>query len=240
MNLIDTDGIIYRACTGCKGDFLQTIETAEGIRQYIDDYLGGESKHFLTGKNNFRYRVAITKPYKGNRKDRAKPRYLSALRDYVISEWDAVVANGCEADDLLGIHSGTGTVIVTNDKDLDQIPGRHFNWVTGEDYDVGERAAEFYLMKQMLTGDVADNIPGIPGMGEKKAFALLSETEDLRSAVIDVYKQTAEKARKGELILKRPIPDTYKDWTMKFSESELLLRILRSESELKLLLKTSS
>src|SRR5690606_40069763 len=74
-------------------------------------------------------------------------------------------------------------------KDLDQIPGRHFNWVTGEDYDVGERAAEFYLMKQMLTGDVADNIPGIPGMGEKKAFALLSETEDLRSAVIDVYKQ---------------------------------------------------
>ncbi|QZI86248.1 hypothetical protein PODOV005v1_10014 [Vibrio phage PS32B.2] len=49
---------------------------------------------------NFRHEVATVKPYKGTRKG-SKPLHYDNLTAYMINCHDCVVAEGCEADDLL-------------------------------------------------------------------------------------------------------------------------------------------
>jgi hypothetical protein len=51
--------------------------------------------------------------------------------------------------------------IVTIDKDLNCIPGWHYNWDKGSIYNVTEEEAYRCFYKQMITGDVSDHIPGL-------------------------------------------------------------------------------
>jgi 5'-3' exonuclease len=130
---------------------------------------------FLTGKNNFRTKIAVTAPYKGNRKSE-KPVHYSLLREYLVLSWGAHVSDGIEADDMLSIRCtelGEESVIVTLDKDLDQVPGWHYNFVKKNKYliDKDEGLLNFYM--QFLTGDAVDNIIGVKGIGPKKALKLL-------------------------------------------------------------------
>ena len=60
------------------------------------------------------------------------------------------------------------------DKDLLQITGTHYNFVKKEITEISEDTANLKLMLQCLTGDRSDNIPGIKGIGPKKAEKLLS------------------------------------------------------------------
>lgn len=109
----------------------------------------GSVELYLTGKNNFRYDVAKKKPYKGNRTGE-KPFHYDNVRWYIISRYNAIIADGMEADDALAIRQ-TGdisfwnslgydefkkteypsTVICTRDKDLRQVPGWHYGWEVG-------------------------------------------------------------------------------------------------------------
>lgn len=81
---------------------------------------------------NFRYEVAKTLPYKGNRKNTNRP-----LLEKIIYEWlkstykDKILwVTGMEVDDGLGINQDKinfTTCICSNDKDLDMIPGWHYD-----------------------------------------------------------------------------------------------------------------
>lgn len=51
---------------------------------------------YLTGGGNFRYDIATTYSYKGNRKDKERLVHLNAARDYLVDYWGAVVVNGKE------------------------------------------------------------------------------------------------------------------------------------------------
>lgn len=153
-----------------------------------DEFTG---EFYLTGPSNFRFEVAVQKEYKGNRVQ-AKPKHYRALREYLTDKCGAVVSVGQEADDDLGIQA-TSTrdkcVIVTNDKDLDQIPGWHYNWVTHEEYYVDDEQATRFFYKQLLTGDRVDNIPGI--VSEAKADLLLegcTDSQMLAEACMMAYK----------------------------------------------------
>ena len=66
-------------------------------------------------------------------------------------------------------------IIVSIDKDLLQLPGRHYNFVKDLFTNVSEEQGlrTFYL--QLLTGDRSDNIPGLSGVGPKTAEKLLPE-----------------------------------------------------------------
>ena len=64
-----------------------------------------EHELFLTGKQNFRFDVAVTAPYKGNRKDVKKPKHLPLLREYLQTAWGASVSDGQEADDDIAIRA---------------------------------------------------------------------------------------------------------------------------------------
>ena len=76
--------------------------------------------------------------------------------------------DGMEADDILGIRQmdeRVETIICSKDKDLDCIPGLHYNWspTRWENgvYDVTEEEANRFFYTQCLTGDPTDNIPGL-------------------------------------------------------------------------------
>ena len=161
-----------------------------------------EHKILLTSndKSNYRFDIAKTQVYKGNRKQ-PKPVHYEALREYLIKNWNAEVIEGKEADDELGILQTNDTIICSIDKDLRMIPGHHYNFVTKEKELiqnpgylklennnrklVGGGLKWFYA--QMLLGDSADNIPGIPGYGPVKVHATLGSAVDELELVKRTY-----------------------------------------------------
>ena len=162
---------------------LQIHQMNKLINSILDGVNRDTYRLFLTSDDhsNFRYDIAKTKPYKANRGK--KPVYYNELRGYLIVHWNAEVVRGQEADDAIGINMDVefyqNPVIVSTDKDLDQIPGTHYNFKTGKLYEIedgqslelssnrrkltGGGYAWFYA--QMLMGDSTDNIPGISGCG---------------------------------------------------------------------------
>ena len=84
----------------------------------------------------------------------------------------------------------TGGIIVSPDKDLLQLEGRHYNpkkksWV---DNTFMYQEAEFSFWKDMLTGQSGDNIKGVPGIGEVSANRYLI-TLDTKNKLLPAIKQ---------------------------------------------------
>jgi len=150
----------------------------------------------LTGKGNFREEVAVTQPYKGNR-NQPKPLLHAEIREYIEKYQNAVVVDGEEADDYLAYSAiASGDVIATVDKDLDNVPGLHYNWNYPDKgvYLVTEREAQQNFHIQLLTGDSTDNIPGLYRRTGKRAGAKLKaavrECDDAKGmydVVHDIY-----------------------------------------------------
>ena len=93
------------------------------VKMYLSPSTGG----------TFRHKLAVTRPYKGNRDQTHRPTYEKEIRAFMKKTWDTVEAVNEEADDLLGIaqtkYGPEDSVIVSLDKDLDQIPGFKYNFV---------------------------------------------------------------------------------------------------------------
>jgi len=136
---------------------------------------------FISGKSNFREHVAVTKPYKGNRDSTPRPVHYEAVGTYLVGNWGAEVVEGIEADDAIGIAAMEAKdkkqrfVVVSNDKDLDQIPGMHYDWIKKKFYEVSAKEARTSFYQQLLSGDSTDNVPGLPGIGSAKAAQALAE-----------------------------------------------------------------
>lgn len=114
---------------------------------------------------------------------------------------------GYEADDLLGTLAGLGekkgldVSVLSGDRDLLQlatkkvkirIPKTKKGQTEIEDYyedDVvktyGVTPVEFIDLKALM-GDTADNIPGVPGVGEKTATAIITEYKNIENAYANV------------------------------------------------------
>lgn len=128
----------------------------------------------LSGPGNFRNEIATIRPYKGNRDKAHRPVHYQALRDYLVDRWHAQVIEKREADDEASIiaHGHTDWseyVVATNDKDLDQIPGRHYDYGRKVHYEVDEFEGLMFFYQQCLSGDATDHIPGCKGVDSKAA-----------------------------------------------------------------------
>ncbi|MGL4318772.1 MAG: DNA polymerase I [Pseudomonas sp.] len=137
------------------------------------------------------FRDAIFADYKANR-----PPMPDELRGQVEPLHASVRAlgypllcvEGVEADDVIGTLArqtaalGRDVVISTGDKDMAQLVCPHVtlvNTMTGSVYDIAGVKEKFGVGPELiidylaLMGDKVDNIPGVPGVGEKTALGLL-------------------------------------------------------------------
>lgn len=192
--LIDGDIVTYSVGFAANDDPLpNALHSVKIMLHKILEATGADSyRIFITGKGNYREEIAKTKPYKGNRKG-DKPVHYDDIHKYLIEFWNAEVVDGMEADDAMGIAQSLKpehSVICTTDKDLDMISGKHYNWRKERLYNVTQRDADVFFMKQLLMGDPTDNIVGIPGIGPKKAERIIDEAEnmsDLYWLILETY-----------------------------------------------------
>ena len=190
--LIDGDILVYRIGFSSENE-KESIAIAR-CSEFLEDLLlfnGFDSyQGYLTGKRNFRNEIAITAPYKGNRKS-AKPQHYEVLRQYMLSAWDFKLIEDQEADDAIGIaayeHQVGEYCICSIDKDLDMLRGDHFNFVKNEHYFITEEEGIKNFYKQILMGDRVDNIIGIKGIGTVKAERLLKECKSEKEKYLTVF-----------------------------------------------------
>lgn len=227
LALIDADLIGYRIAFACKDESLKTAKNT--LSNYVADILTCFVDHtfdgcyvdrwqlFLTGKGNFRESIAVTAVYKGNR-TAPKPSHLSELRSFMVSGWGAIVVNGQEADDAISIEATANKdncIIVSLDKDLDQVAGWHYNFVKNIGYYIDEWQGTKNFYKQILTGDSADNIIGLSGIGPVKSEALLQHCtteEELYQACVEAYDGNEQRViENASLLWLRRVPD--QQWT---------------------------
>jgi len=207
--LIDGDILVYRIGFSSEEE-PESIALAR-CSEFLEDMLlynnFNEYQGYLTGKKNFRNDIAITAPYKGNRKA-PKPKHYQVLRDYMQKAWSFTMIEDQEADDAIGIaayeHQVGEYCICSIDKDLDMLRGDHFNFVKNERYFISEEQGIKNFYKQMLVGDRVDNIIGIKGIGPVKAERLLKECKDEQEmylAVLEAYEGNAERVLENGRLL---------------------------------------
>lgn len=171
---------------------VQPVEFALQATKNTMEALIGRFKSYrvyLSGPVNFRTDVAVTRPYKGNRDRTKDPIYKKDVQEYLVREYGAESTVGIEADDSIGIAltADNAGCAVTIDKDLDQIAGWHYNWVSGESYNVSRQEADFNLYSQVLSGDATDNISGLEGVGPIKARSILDGSKSSRELAERVW-----------------------------------------------------
>jgi hypothetical protein len=187
--LIDADSILYYCCKAG----LEFHEVKAKLDRFMNEILGavGCTKYvaFTSDSDSFRKKIGFTRPYKGNRSGRETPELLYALKAYAQREWGFYTVSGFEADDCVSLWRDKG-IICSPDKDvLRQIPGLHYNYQRAEFIRTTEEEAFRFLWLQTAAGDSVDGVPGIPGIGMKKAedaIGFLVE-EDIPLKVLQMY-----------------------------------------------------
>ena len=193
--LIDGDIIGYRVGFAAEDEpeKIAIARTATFLETMLWEDLETDTyQGYITGPKNFRYEIAVTAPYKGNR-IAAKPKHLPLIRDYLVSAWDFKISEGEEADDCIAIDhvaNNYESIIASIDKDFMQLKGKHWNFVKREMTEVTEEEALINFYMQVLTGDRTDNIIGIKGIGPIKAKQRLAGCQsaaEMYSACVEAY-----------------------------------------------------
>lgn len=210
--LVDGSSYLYRAyhalppLTNSKG---QPTGAVKGVinmmRRLIKDYPGSQIAVIFDAKGKT-FRDDMFAEYKANR-----PPMPDDLRPQVQPIFDIVqamgvplmVVEGVEADDVIGTLARQATeqkcdvVISTGDKDMAQLVNEHVTLVNtmtetvldipgvNEKYGFGPELMIDYLA---LMGDKVDNIPGVPGVGEKTAQGLIQGMGGLDAIYADLEK----------------------------------------------------
>lgn len=222
--MVDTSGY-KRESRVVVGEFEEaTRRLHEYIKDYLDKANAEKGMYYIGGDSstNFRHDVATFIGYKSTR-SQEKPYHFYDLVEYAKDEFDPVIAEGVECDDLVSIaiyedykkglekrdNSLCECVLVSIDKDSKVTPGWHLNpdkddepvWISTKD-------AAIWLYTMALGGDTADSIKGAPGYGYKKAEKALSDCRneaELWEKTVEIYdlafrKECGKKNRKDKAL----------------------------------------
>ena len=174
-------------------------------------------------KTNIRSRRAIYAEYKANRKPAPPDFYaqipflMELLEAFHIPLYEF---DDYEADDIIGTlarkaqAAGKRVEIISGDLDMLQIVDEHIKMYQLKrgfsdvaEFNIPDVEAKYGLNKKQfldlkaIKGDSSDNIPGVPGIGEKGAVKLLQEydtLENLYDHVDDISGATGTKLREGK------------------------------------------
>ena len=152
------------------------------------------------------FRHEMYKEYKATRKpmDEELRQQVEPLKELITAMGIKIVSmQGYEGDDILGTLSkrfDDDCVIVTGDRDSFQLvsPTTKVFWTKKgvsdiEVYDVDRLLQDGFTVQQFidykaLRGDTSDNVPGIPGVGEKTAKQLLEQFGSLENILANADK----------------------------------------------------
>lgn len=190
--LIDGDILAYRTasaveyavCWDADQDIWTLTADAREAKQRLDleiVYLKQRleaDKVLIAFSDTKNFRKEVLPTYKWNRKGTRKPVILPELRDYCIDAYPTRVLPGLEADDVLGVLGTSRTlkgtkIIVSEDKDLLQIPGYIYRPSEDAVHKITKLKADRWFFTQVLTGDSTDGYSGLPGCGPKTAEKIL-------------------------------------------------------------------
>ena len=200
--LIDGDILVYSVgfSTEDESEEAAILKMDSRIDEITFNCGASEYVVYLSGSSNFR--KEIFPAYKAHRKQ-PKPKHYKALREYLIDVEKAEVADNQEADDLLGINQTNETIICSVDKDLLMVEGWHYNWNRDTVVEVSKPEGLHNFYQQLLTGDATDNIPGLYGIGPKKAKDILvgrETVEQYNKAVLAAYKEHFGHCTESEIV----------------------------------------
>ena len=188
---IDTDILLYRSALSAETEiewspdvwtlYMDMNEAKEAFKSQLKSItvtLQSDEVLYCLSDRNGNFRKQVDPTYKANRKGTRKPVGYTALVDWVISEYKTQTKPLLEADDVLAITSTSPEhrgkcVVVSDDKDLLSCPGKLYRPTTGQQLDITDQEADKFFLTQVLCGDTADGYKGVPGIGPKKAEAIL-------------------------------------------------------------------
>lgn len=174
-------------------------------------------------KTNIRKRREIYPEYKAGRKPAPQDFYDQLPLLYEMLEafgWPLYELDDYEADDILGAFAkqaeekGIETCLLTSDLDALQLIAPHTkvyalkNGLSNiEEFDVGYFEEKYginvhqFLDLKSLKGDSSDNLPGVPGIGEKTGIQLLQEyktLDEIYAHLGDIKPTVAKKLEAGK------------------------------------------
>ncbi|MBV8198373.1 MAG: DNA polymerase I, partial [Candidatus Eremiobacteraeota bacterium] len=213
LMLLDTYGLVYRAffalppLNTSKGS---PINAVYGFTMMLNKLIADEKPtHIIAAfdKGMPAERVAQFAEYKAQRRtmpDELRSQFAIVRRVLETHRIPVVEVEGQEADDVIATlarqaeEAGEATIVVTGDLDLLQVVNEHTTVLTTRRgitelgrYDPVAVRERFGLEPAQLPdyrglkGDPSDNLPGIPGVGEKTASRLLQAAGSLDALVTD-------------------------------------------------------
>jgi len=217
--LVDGSSYLYRAFHAM---FKQDLRNSKGfptgaartvvsmLKRLEKDYPGSDIVVVFDAKGKT-FRDEIYPEYKANRPPMPDDLRLQIEPLHAIVKalgMPLLMVDGVEADDVIGTLARQATerkmdvVVSTGDKDLAQLVNHHITLVDTMKEQTLDRAGveeKFGLPPELiidylaLRGDSSDNIPGVPGVGEKTALALLQNL----GGIDQVYQRLDEVAGLG-------------------------------------------
>ncbi len=212
LMLLDSYGLVYRAffalppLTTTRG---VPINAAYGFTMMLNKIVADEKPTHLIAafdKGLPAHRVALYQQYKAQRDqmpDDLRPQFALVRRVLEVNNIPIIEMEGEEADDVIATLArqaegiGEQTVIVTGDTDLLQLVDSNTSILMTRrgitdlgryDFDAVVARYDGLTPKQLpdyrgLKGDPSDNLPGIPGVGEKTAIKLIKAAGSLDALV---------------------------------------------------------
>jgi 5'-3' exonuclease len=201
LMIVDSLNLAFRYAHKKQRNFIDDyVKTVESLKRSFK-----ASKVIMAcDQGSSSYRKALLPEYKGNREEKYANQTEEEAENFrlffeefnrvmdvysEIGEYPLLRFNKCEADDIAAYivrkrKKFNRIWLVSSDKDWDLLISDNvsrFSYVTtkqitadnwNEHYDYG---IDDHISIKCLTGDSGDNIPGVPGIGPKKAHALVQE-----------------------------------------------------------------
>lgn len=239
--IIDGDSVLFSIGHGIKllnedgtpiredgKRFVYRDKTPEELKESADFCLntilqdGGFTHYILyvKGNNTTTHRLAVNPDYKGNR-NKEQPKWWDFVLADLFTRWNANIVHDIEVDDAVNITrlQLKDSFIVAIDSDLLGLQGTHYQWrvtgdTTGKWVTVSSEEAITKFWKDMIVGQVGDNIKGIPGKGEA-FWNTYTKDKHVNELPLEVFK-----AYSHYLTLDKGIKEFYKNYvSLKILES---------------------
>ncbi len=221
--LIDGHGLAYRAFFAIKGlsnSRGEPTNAVYGFTTILLKLIREENPQYLaiafdSDKPTFRH--ALYPEYKAHRERMpTELRFQIPIIRRLVSAFNIpwFCKDGYEADDLLGTMTRSmrdevdEVIIVTGDKDMLQLVSPNVKILTTKhglseivSYDEKKVVERFGVPPSLvvdvlgLSGDSSDNVPGVPGVGEKTAIKYVQEFGTIDNLFSNLHKLSSEKQR---------------------------------------------